>query len=91
MTNAKLYKFTKGKVKQKNTIKIMIIQNKVCIPQADTEYIITSHNIYMTCDTCWSIYFTATGSLCHEQHVYHSRPLKSNNIFQKPDNNWHLK
>ena len=46
------------------------------------------NNIYVTCDTCWSIYFTTTGSLCHEQHVYHSRPLTSNNIFQKPDNSW---
>ena len=34
------YKSTKGKVK--NTIKIMIIQNKVCIPHACTEYIIIS-------------------------------------------------
>ena len=32
--------------KSKNTIKIMIIQNKVCIPHADTEYFITSHNTY---------------------------------------------
>ena len=31
----------------------MIIQNKVCIPQADTElqYIITSHNTYRITDT----------------------------------------
>ena len=42
MTNAKLYKLTKGKVKE--YYKNMIIQNKVCIPPADTEYIITSRN-----------------------------------------------
>ena len=42
MTNAKMYKLTTEK--SKNTIKIMIIQNKVCIPHADTENIITSHN-----------------------------------------------
>ena len=43
------------------------------------------NNIYVTCDTCWSIYFTTAGCLCQEQHVYHLRPLQSNNIFQKPD------
>ena len=50
MTNAKLYKLTKVKVKE-YTIKIMIIQNMVCIPHADTEYIITSHNTYHITDT----------------------------------------
>ena len=43
------YKLTKKK--SKNTIKQMIIQNKVCIPHGDTEYIITSHNTYHITDT----------------------------------------
>ena len=37
--------------KLKNTIKIMIIQHKVCIPHANAEYIITSHNTYHITDT----------------------------------------
>ena len=44
MTNTKLYKLTKGKVKEyyKNYDNP---KNKVCIPHAaDTEYIITSYN-----------------------------------------------
>ena len=52
MTNAKLYKLLQiDKKKSKNTIKLMIIKNKVCIPHADTEYIITSHNTYQITDT----------------------------------------
>ena len=43
MTNAKLYKLTKGKVKE--YYKNYDNSNEVCIPHADTEYIITSHNI----------------------------------------------
>ena len=52
MTDAKLYDTTNWQQeKSKNTFKIMIIQNKVCIPHADTEYIITSHNTYHITDT----------------------------------------
>ena len=49
MTNAKLYKLTKGKVKEYN--KKYDHLNKVCIPHADTEYIITSHNTYHITNT----------------------------------------
>ena len=38
------------KEKSKNTIKIRIIQNKVCTPHADAEYIITSYNTYHRTD-----------------------------------------
>ena len=38
-TYAKLYKLLQiDKRKSQNTIKIRIIQNKVCIPHADTEH-----------------------------------------------------
>ena len=49
MTNAKLFKLTKGKFKE--YYKKYGIQNKVCIPHTDTEYIITSHNTYHITDT----------------------------------------